>query len=347
VQYRHDKGEASLINIWNNDEENDVVQHFDGLLDDWRVYGQALSQSEIQALMNSAASSTPISVATSTSSSALPALRGYWPLDESSGQWQDGGTLANHLVDVNTVGSATGRVNLAADFESSDREYLKIADTAQSGLNITGDLTLVGWINPESLGQTMMMASKYDFGSGNNRAYRFGIFETKVLHFAVSPDGQYSSEYILDGKTVLHSGQWYHTAAVFDANGRTMRLYLNGELEATQTVSFNSIKMSTAPFMLGSNMQRGTWTTVGRLKVSSPADGNMISVWVPYNLLPSSQQFCWIGEAKNKTDAFSTNPPADYIPNWTDLRLTTYAISSTEASTTTPTSSGSDLAGVK
>jgi hypothetical protein len=46
-------------------------------------------------------------------------------------------------------------------------------------------------------------------------------------------------------------------AAVFDAQARTMTLYLDGEQEATRGVAFDSIKASTAPFLLGANRGNG------------------------------------------------------------------------------------------
>lgn len=62
-------------------------------------------------------------------------------------------------------------MGLAADFESSNYEYLSISDATQNGLDITGSLTLVGWMNLESLERYQILAAKYECGV-NNRAYR-------------------------------------------------------------------------------------------------------------------------------------------------------------------------------
>ena len=65
----------------------------------------------------------------------------------------DGSPNGNHLADHATVGWGTGQIGRAADFEAGDAEYLSISDTVQSGLDVTGSLTLVGWMNPESADQ--------------------------------------------------------------------------------------------------------------------------------------------------------------------------------------------------
>ncbi|MCG3212506.1 MAG: hypothetical protein FOGNACKC_06176 [Anaerolineae bacterium] len=185
-------------------------------------------------------------------------LQAYWPLDETGGTRLDSSGNNNHLTDYNTVMSAAGQVGPAADFEADATEYLAIADTAQNGLNITGDLTLVGWVKPETLNRMMMMAAKYEYGV-SNRAYRFGLSDQNRLHFVASSNGEYLSEYILEGNTVLQSGQWYHVAAVFAA-GQQTTVYLNGQTDGTKSIAYTNINISTAPFMLGANMQSGSIT---------------------------------------------------------------------------------------
>jgi hypothetical protein len=119
-----------------------------------------------------APTSTPTETATSTP--APSGLEGRWGLDEASGQRQDSSGRGNHLTDNNSVGSVSGQVGLAADFESDRWERLSISDGAQSGLDITGSLTLVGWMKAERVSRWQMMASKYEWGVAN-RAYRFGL----------------------------------------------------------------------------------------------------------------------------------------------------------------------------
>lgn len=189
---------------------------------------------------------------------AVPAadLRGHWTLDEADGQRLDSSAYANHLADPTGVDSAPGRLGLAADFERDDGDHLAVGE-AQGSLDITGSLTLVGWAKPESiLTVNMMMVGKYEWGTVPSRAYRFGV-KNNHLYFVVSPDGQYLTDYVLNGQALVGAGSWRHVAAVFDADNQMMALYLDGRLDATRAVTFNSVNVSTAPFTLGANMRDG------------------------------------------------------------------------------------------
>jgi PKD repeat protein len=190
-----------------------------------------------------------------------PPLRAHWTLDEANGQRLDSSTYANHLTDHNTVGSTPGQVDQAADLESDNNQYLSIEDSLQDGLDIADSLTLAGWINPETFDHWQILAAKYEFGT-NNRAYRLDLRSPDLLVFIVSPDGTVSTEHRLEvtPPSSLTPGTWYHLAAVFDAQQRTLSLYLNGDLIASRSVSYDSIYNSSAPFMLGANLYRGQVT---------------------------------------------------------------------------------------
>ena len=112
-------------------------------------------------------------------------MQGWWRLEEESGTRYDGSPNGNHLADHDTVGWGTGQIGRAADFEAGNGEYLSISDTVQSGLDVTGSLTLVGWMNPESLDSLQILAARYEYGV-TNRAYRFDVREDDTLALIVS-----------------------------------------------------------------------------------------------------------------------------------------------------------------
>lgn len=72
----------------------------------------------------------------------------------------------------------------------------------------------------------------------------------------------------------------------------------------------------------------GGWRDIADIQVSSPADGQTVTMWVPYLLLEAEagagRQFCWLAEAKNKTKGFRSNPPTERVPSSADPRLTQY-----------------------
>jgi hypothetical protein len=182
-------------------------------------------------------------------------------LDEVSGPRLDSSGWGNHLSDNNSVGVGSGQMGLAADLERDNGEYLSISEAAQQGLDITGSLTLVGWLNYESLDVVnwQVLAGKYELDV-NNRAYRLDMRASDLLTFIVSPNGSFDSGYRLDAQLAngMVPGVWYHVAGVFDAAQRMLLVYVNGQLIAWRTVSYDTIYNSPAPFMLGANVGSGS-----------------------------------------------------------------------------------------
>jgi hypothetical protein len=60
-------------------------------------------------------------------------LIAFWGLEEASGTRNDAHG-SNHLIDNNTVGSATGRVGTCANFDRFTDEHLSIVDNAALSL---------------------------------------------------------------------------------------------------------------------------------------------------------------------------------------------------------------------
>ena len=117
-------------------------------------------------------------------------IQGLWKLNEESGTRYDETTNDNDLTDNATVLYGTGKIGNAADFELATSEYLSITDAAQTGLDITGEITIACWIKPESININAIIAGKYTSDVYNERAYRIDIVgaDNKV-YFRLSPDG--------------------------------------------------------------------------------------------------------------------------------------------------------------
>jgi beta-galactosidase len=150
-------------------------------------------------------------------------------------------------------------VGVAADFERDRGAYLSIGDGKQAGLDIRGSLTLVGWMRPEVLDQWQVLAGKYGFVGVNDRAYRIDLRPGGTVGFIVSPDGGFDSGYLLDAvpPVALSAGTWYHVAGVFDAQARTMTVYLDGKVIGARSVSHSIIHDAAAPFILGADVKSG------------------------------------------------------------------------------------------
>ncbi|MEM7344934.1 MAG: PKD domain-containing protein, partial [Chloroflexota bacterium] len=195
-----------------------------------------------------------------------PNLVAYWKLDEEGGTRVDSSGRGNDLAPKNGLSNKIGQIGRAVDLEADDEDYLE----AINGPDITGSLTLVGWMQPESFGSNdsyRVIASKYDYGT-NERSYRFDIRNGgDKLGFIASHNGaSYTTlegnvANVLQSQSSLQTGTWYHVAAVFDidatAQQAEMRIYLNGEELASRLFTHKTLHQSDALFALGANFQNG------------------------------------------------------------------------------------------
>ncbi len=230
--------------------------------------GRAISSSDIQT--NNVSSSLPTLVQPITIESEVeikarplntdPDLVAHWTLDVDSGQWLDISGNDNHLTEGNNGVSVTdGPVNSAANFDLSQKGYLEILDEDQQGLDVTGSLTLAGWMNTNNPWMRQSLISKYDGEPTDNRAYELYLSGRNQIGFVASKDGKITQAYELQARTdeYIVAGVWYHVAAVFNASTKTMAVYLNGELVDLISVNHNKIYNSSAPLVLGGDYAFG------------------------------------------------------------------------------------------
>jgi hypothetical protein len=192
-------------------------------------------------------------------------LVALWSLDESSGTRYDYTTNNNDLTDINSVGSSTAAPRegtASADFERNNGEYLTLTDASQTGLDITGSLSIGCWCKPESLTDltSHVLVGKYNT-STSDRSYRLSLSNYSGNYYAecrLSNDGAaYTTGY---GATAISAGTWVHLVAVYD--GTDIRVYVNGALDsngANNPKTYSSgIHNGGAPFRLGAQ-GNGTW----------------------------------------------------------------------------------------
>ncbi|MHC4498061.1 MAG: LamG-like jellyroll fold domain-containing protein [Planctomycetota bacterium] len=189
----------------------------------------------------------------------------WWYLDESSGTRYDGSSNNNDLTDNNTV-TAYSTTNqsvkegaAAASFDRTNSETLTITDASQTGLDITGNLTLVAWIRLASVAADRGIIAKTD-GTSDKAYYLYlNAGPPAALRAKVSNDG--SSQVTVQGGTTLVTNTWYHVALVY--NGTDLRLYLNGSLDengALNPLSYSSgINNSSTAFAIGSQSNLGEY----------------------------------------------------------------------------------------
>ncbi len=181
-------------------------------------------------------------------------LQGLWYFEEAGDatrldETDNDNDLTETSGDTIAQSSYSKEGDYSADFEAGDTEYLSISDANQTGLDISGadcEMTISLWLKVENISGHMFMVSKYD-ASTNNRAYQFRIDTTGALKAVISQDG--SSYDQITGGTILTQGTWYHGAVVYDDTD--IRLYLNGESDATPVAHTSGIHDNSSDFVVG------------------------------------------------------------------------------------------------
>ena len=140
----------------------------------------------------------------------------------------------------------------STDLESSSSQYWSINDASQTGLDITGDITIEAWIKPESLTDFDVIISKDDVGV--SRSFTLHLKADGAIHtyiFGVGGSGQIETE---TSAGIITAGVWSHIVMVFDVSADTVKIYLNGVETGYQTYSSGTITTitdSSAPFLIG------------------------------------------------------------------------------------------------
>lgn len=159
----------------------------------------------------------------------LTELRGWWDFNSNG---NDSHTTSRDLTPINSPTFSGG----AVDLEANNLQYLSSSD---SGFNITGELTLVAFIRPESFGNNRGVISRY-VGSGNQR--QFVLFFTSVgaVGVALSASGaNESSNNTITSAGAVTTGADYFIAATYLPSTAT-KVYVDGSLAAQNTTSVPS-----------------------------------------------------------------------------------------------------------
>ena len=224
--------------------------HWDGIIDEVGVWTRALSSDEIAVLAENTFYDD--FSGTAIQNNLLNGLVSYWELNELSGSRIDSHG-SNDLTDNNTVGyTSSGVHGNAADFVKANDEKLTIADASQTGLDITGALSISCWFNldiAESsatyrgiVGKGLSVFSGgyllvYDPDPGSYRWYVSPVFPGTATEIESTTD------------PADHVGNWVHLVATHSPSV-FMRIYVNGVREATLVGSVSAIGNNAEAFSI-------------------------------------------------------------------------------------------------
>lgn len=177
-------------------------------------------------------------------------LISFWELEETSGTRNDAhGT--NHLTDVNTVTSATGKVGTAAQFTRANNEELNRASNASLQ---TGDIDfLVGcWVYLDAKPGYLSFMSKVVNSTGAFE-YELGYdFDTDRYSFAVSAAGAGWPSARVDATSFGSpaTGAWHFVLAWHDSVANTINIQVN-DGTVNSTAHSGGVASTSSPFAMG------------------------------------------------------------------------------------------------
>jgi hypothetical protein len=154
--------------------------------------------------------------------SLLTNLISHWKLDEASGTRNDShGT--NHLTDVNTVGSAVGKIGNAAVYVSANNERLEV-NSPSLQLDTPNDWSIAFWFNEPNVGTV-------------DRLIRLG----STLTIRVNDFGGPSFIQVVYGgffnSSSITIGDWHFLIAKYTASNTTVYIRVDNGTATTDNTS--------------------------------------------------------------------------------------------------------------
>ncbi|HYE89041.1 MAG TPA: LamG-like jellyroll fold domain-containing protein [Vicinamibacterales bacterium] len=175
-------------------------------------------------------------------------LVAFWELEEASGTRNDG-HASNHLTDLNSVGSTTGKVGTAADLESTSSQRLYIADNADLSV---GDIDFSGcfWTNPESLSGFPSPFSKDTITVTADREYGAYIDGTTLYFYVFDTGGSFKQT---SSGITLSTGTWQFVCFGHSASANEIWISKNTDTPIT-TAHSSGVRDAGAPFAIGGGL---------------------------------------------------------------------------------------------
>lgn len=145
------------------------------------------------------------------------------------------------------------------DLEYDSSQYLVITDVNQTGLDITGDLTIEAWIKFEEWHEATYQGIMTKRGASGHRQYALMHYKdgaTNDLYFFVADA---VGETIGNKAVGLSTGTWYHVAVAYDASAGSAEFFVDGSSVGSAGSLKNSILNSDADFNIGANSSSGLY----------------------------------------------------------------------------------------
>lgn len=199
-----------------------MADFFSGSIDDVRIYNRALSATEVTALYNEYDPGIQVS-------NLQKGLVGHWKFDGNAKDFTPYGNNGT-VTGATLTTDRKGQVNKSYNFNGSS--YIDAGSGAS--LDITSNITVGAWIYWRgATSETIQeIASKGSWGFPGARAWDWGINKSNAL--LKFHDGSAAEFY---STVAIPQNTWTHVVFTV-ANANSLKYYINGVLDNTQTIVF-------------------------------------------------------------------------------------------------------------
>jgi len=208
---------------------------FKGLIDEVGIYNRALSQTEIQSIINAGSSGKCKPVATNPAAN----LVGFWTGDgdfrDFAGEDQNGTNSG--------VTFKVGKVGQSFNF-TADPQNVSIPDSAAMR---PANFTVEAWTKSTNNGGVRHIFAK-TLGTGTSDSYVLWV-ENGNLNGSICST---PSSCLQIGTSAPNTGEWHHLALTFDDASDTLRIFIDG-VQATSGTTAISIGYDTHPVLIGAD----------------------------------------------------------------------------------------------
>ncbi len=181
--------------------------------------------------------------------SLYESLISYWKLDESSGNALDAHG-SNDLTETSgTIGTGTGKINGARDFEAGDTEYFNIASNSSLQIgNIAASWSV--WVNGETLTGNPIIFRKG--GAGTTAGLEYVLYrDSGVAQFRFQVSDGSATTAVADNNAPV-AGNWYFIIVDHDPVGDVIGIQVNNGTRLTAAHS-TGIQAAAGDFNVGAS----------------------------------------------------------------------------------------------
>ncbi len=214
----------------------------------------------------------------------------------------------NNGMALNGAGYTTGKVGQAFNFDGVD-DVVSVPNSASLQFTASNPFSIDAWVNlgvGGMVGNESSLVTKWGGGAGQfgysiRTDVTTGKFAFVIDHFGLA------SRNVLLSTTTPVANTWYHVAATHD--GTTLRIYVNGVLEASMARTVTASTPSTTP------LEIGTSTTNGDQGGTTPRRIDEVEIF---------NRALTLGEIQ---DIFNANTAGKCHTSWLQFSSPTYSVS--------------------